>query len=202
MAKAELETTDAEITQSRRRLFEARDLALGGMMGALALVLPIAFHALGPGAGPMFLPMYYPILALGLLASWEVALTVAILVPVLSAVLTGMPPVAMVPLMAVELVVMAVAASLLRSCRLHVWPSALLALIASRAVGIGMVIGILPLVGITRGLYEYIVAGTIASLPGLAILLTVVPAAVYAIERTSMLGRRSPRNGMNQNNEI
>ena len=43
-----------------RLLRKARDLALGGMMGALGVLIPIAFHAVG-GAGPVFLPMFLPV---------------------------------------------------------------------------------------------------------------------------------------------
>ena len=180
----------AALSQSRRRLFEARDLALGGLFGALAIVIPIAFHALGPSLGPLLLPMYYPILALGLLASWEVALLVGMIAPVLSMVFTGMPPPPVAVIMVCELAALGAVAGLMRSCRLGIWPSSLISLLLSRVVGIGAVIAILPLIGIHRGIYEYVVLGSVASLPGIIILLTVVPAAVYAIERTSMIGRR------------
>jgi len=182
------EKQGAALMESRRRLFEARDLALGGLFGALAIVIPIAFHALAPGLGSVFLPMYYPILALGLLASWEVAVVVGVLAPVLSMAFTGMPPPHIAVIMACELAALGAVASLMRSWRVGIWPSALISLIASRVVGVGIVVAVLPLFGIHR---EYALLGFIASLPGIIILLTVVPAAVYAIERTSMMGRRT-----------
>ncbi len=174
------EKTGAALTESRRRLF---------------LVLPIAFHALGPGMGKLFLPMYYPVLALGLLASWEVALIVGMLIPVLSSILTGMPPPPMAVMMALELgaigaVASLVVASLVRSWRGGIWPAAIAALVAARIIGIAAILTILPMIGIQRGIYEYVIAGFIASLPGEIILLTVVPATVYAIEKTSMIGSR------------
>lgn len=178
------------LTESRRRLFEARDLALGGLLGALAFVLPIAFHAAGPGAGPTFLPMYYPILALGLLASWEVALLVGIIVPVVSSLLTGMPPPPTAVLMVCELVALGVVASLARSLRVGVWPAAISAIALSRVVGVLLLLTLLPLFGITRGIAEYLIAAVTVSLPGTIIMLTIVPAAVYAIERTSIIGIR------------
>jgi len=178
----------AALRESRRRLFEARDLALGGLFGALAIVIPIGFHALGPGLGPLFLPMYYPILALGLLSSWEVALLVGIIAPVLSMVFTGMPPPPVAVIMVFELAALGAGASLMRTCRAGIWPSAVVSLILSRVVGLGAVVAVLPLFGIHR---EYALLGFIGSLPGIIILLTVIPAAVYAIERTSMIGRRT-----------
>lgn len=180
----------APLTESRRRLFEARDLALGGLLGALGLVLPIAFHAAGPGAGPMFLPMYYPILACGLLASWEVALLVGIIVPLLSAMLTGMPPLAAAPLMVIELGALGLFAALARRLGLGVWPAAVAAIVLTRVVAVLLLLSVLPLFGITRGVSEYVIAAVTKSLPGNIIILTIVPAAVYAIERTSIIGRR------------
>jgi len=184
------EKTGAALTESRRRLFEARDLALGGLFGALALVLPIAFHALGPGMGKLFLPMYYPILALGLLASWEVALIVGMLIPVLSSILTGMPPPPMAVMMVLELAAIGAVASLVRGWGGGIWPAVIAALVAARIIGIAAILTILPMIEIHRGIYEYAIAGFIVSLPGEIILLTVVPATVYAIEKTSMIGSR------------
>jgi niacin transporter len=175
---------------SRRRLFEARDLSLGGVFGALALLLPIAFHMLGGGLGKVFLPMYYPILALGLLVSWEVGLTVGLTVPLISSLVTQMPPLPMAGLMMVELAVIGSLASVCRSRGLSIWPSALIALVASRVVGAAAVATVLPLFGLERIVTEYITVGIVSSLPGFIVLLTVVPGAVYAIERASMLGSR------------
>ena len=67
-----------------------RDHAYCGLFGALSLALPTLFHALGL-AGPMFLPMYWPLVALAFLVPPGRAVLVAALVPWASAVLTGMP---------------------------------------------------------------------------------------------------------------
>jgi len=179
----------AERESSRRRLFEARDLAMGGLFGALAIVVPIAFHVVG--MGKVFLPMYLPVLALGLLASWEVSLIVGCTVPLISFALTGMPPLAppVAILMVFELGAMATVASLVRSAGWGLWPATILGITASRAVGLVAVLTVLRLMGFERGVSEYVVAGFVASLPGVVLLLTVVPGAVFAIERTSILGR-------------
>jgi hypothetical protein len=105
---------DTEPGAERDRLFQARDMVLGGLFGALGIVVPMLFHAVG--LGKVFLPMYLPILALGLMVSWEVALIVGCATPLLSAVLTGMPPLAppIAALMATELACLAAVASLAR----------------------------------------------------------------------------------------
>ena len=69
---------------------KVRDHAYCGLFGALALALPTLFHALGL-AGPMFLPMYWPLVTLAFLVTPARAAPVALLVPLASALLTGMP---------------------------------------------------------------------------------------------------------------
>jgi len=177
--------------RSRRQLAAARDLTLGGLFGALALVLPVIFHAVG--LGQVFLPMYLPVLALGLLASWEVALLAGLMVPLLSAALSGMPPLPIAPLMVVELAALGAVSSLARSRGLGVWPAAVAGCLAARMAGLAVLLSVLPYFGLHQSAYEYAIAGVIASAPGMALLLTVVPGAVYALERASILGRRDRR---------
>lgn len=176
----------------RCRLFEARDLALGGLLGALAITLPIAFHAIGPGAGPIFLPMYLPVLALGLLASWEVALLVGLLAPLLSAVLTGMPPLAppVALLMAFELAALGTAASLVRSRGLPLMAGVVAGLVASRLAGMIALLTVGRALGYDRGLLEYGLLSLAAAWPGMLLQVTVVPGVVAAIERVSLIGSR------------
>lgn len=81
-----------------------RDRAYCGLFGALALALPVLFHALGL-AGPMFLPMYWPLVTLAYLVSTRRAVLVAACVPLASMALTGMPLPPLAPLMSVELAV-------------------------------------------------------------------------------------------------
>jgi hypothetical protein len=184
---------DADAAQREHaRLFEARDLALGGLFGALAITLPLAFHALGPGVGPVFLPMYLPVLALGLLVSWEVALVVGLAAPLLSAVLTGMPPLAppIAALMAFELAALAIVASLSRARGLPVLVAAVAGILASRVCGMAALLTIGRALGYDRGLIEYGLLSLAVAWPGIILQLTVVPGAVAAIERASLIGSR------------
>ena len=174
---------------ARRRLFEARDLALGGLFGALGIVVPAVFHTVGSaGLGKTLLPMHLPILALGMLAGWEVALIVGAATPLLSAALTGMPPPPMALVMAAELAVLAGSASLLRSRGLPIWLIAPLAIIAARGIDAVAILTIGPLLGFDQGVYAFVIGGLALGVPGIVLQLTVVPGAVYAIEATTLLG--------------
>ncbi len=92
----------------------ARELAYGGLFGAAALALPSLFHLLH--LGHFLMPMYIPLMTLPFFAGSRVAGIVGLLIPMLSSVLTGMPPlfppVALV--MAVEIGLMAGSLALLR----------------------------------------------------------------------------------------
>lgn len=173
----------------------ARELSLGGLFIALGVVIPMAFHAFGGGrAGPVFLPMYLPVLACAMLVSAPIAAAVGLLTPALSSALTGMPPILpTLPMMVAELTVMATLASLLhRRLRLHALPAVVLALLSGRVVmGLMAVLLVSALpAGMQESLPEimrtppaYVAAATVAALPGLVLQIVAVPAVVALVER-------------------
>lgn len=66
------------------------DYVLAGLFLAAALVLPVFFHALGLGSA--FMPMFYPLALAGFLVAAPLAMITGVSAPLLSALLTGMPP--------------------------------------------------------------------------------------------------------------
>ena len=56
-----------------------RSMIVSAMMTALAIVLPIAFHAVG--LGNKFLPMLLPLLLNGFLSTWPWAILSALIAP-------------------------------------------------------------------------------------------------------------------------
>ena len=175
------------VTRSADRdaLSRARELALAGLMGALGLLLPIGFHALGWG-GKVFLPMHLPVVVAGFLVGPATAATLGVAVPLLSSVLTGMPPLAppVAPLMAVELAAKAAVASLLyRSLRLPMWAALAGAIVADWAVlalAAWLAAGIFA---IEAGAIQYVGAAIAISLPGTVLQVIAVPLTVLSIER-------------------
>lgn len=169
-----------------------RELAVGAMCLALAVVVPVLFHALGGGmAGRTFLPMFLPILLAGLLTRPGVAVVVGVVAPFLSSVITGMPPlVPTAPLMAVELGVLAGVASLLRrGLGWNVWVAAVVAVVAGRAVVVleAALLGS-SLLHLKLPWLAYAGATLAAGLPGTILLLAVIPALALAVERASRFG--------------
>lgn len=58
---------------------------------ALCVVLPLTLHAI-PNGGKLFSPMHIPVLLCGLVCGWQYGLACGLAGPVLSSLLTSMPP--------------------------------------------------------------------------------------------------------------
>ena len=68
---------------------------------ALCVLLPMVVHSV-PNAGSVILPMHIPVLICGLAAGWPFGLVCGLIGPLLSSLLTGMPPAPVLPGMMVE----------------------------------------------------------------------------------------------------
>lgn len=107
-------------------------------MGAAAV--PQIFHVLGAvlglgtGLGEFFLPMHLPILLVGLLAGPYAGAAAGMFGPLVSFVFSGMPGIAMLPFMMLELCVYGLAAGLLRNVKLPVIMKVLTAQTAGRVI--------------------------------------------------------------------
>lgn len=89
-----------------------KKLIVTGVCAALCVVLPMALHSI-PDAGKVLSPMHLPVLLCGLAAGWPYGLLCGLAGPLLSSMLTGMPPAAVLPSMMVELAVYGLLAGLL-----------------------------------------------------------------------------------------
>jgi len=152
-----------------------RDLAYGGLFGAAALLMPVLFHVLH--LGHVFMPMYLPLVALGYFARPGPAALTAFVVPLLSAALTGMPPLypPIAFLMAAELAVMAVliAAAIQVRPAVNEWVVLVPVLVLGRVLYVGMVYGMARVMDLPAGF----VAGAsfVSGWPGLMLMIVVIP---------------------------
>lgn len=166
-------------------LSKARELSLAGLLGALGLLLPIGFHALGWG-GKIFLPMHLPILVGGFLLNASIAGSLGLIVPLLSAVLTGMPPLAppVAPLMAIELLIKgSVASFAYRRLRLPLAAALLLALISDWLVLALAAFGLAEFFRIEDSPLIYVGGAIALSWPGTVLQAAIAPLAVRVIEQ-------------------
>ncbi len=164
----------------QRRL---RAMVISAVMAALALVLPVAFHA--AGLGSKFLPMLLPLLLNGFLVPVRWAMATGLAVPWISAFATGMPPLypPLAAVVSVEAAVMASVAGLIwERGRRSVWPALVPAIVAGRTVSFFLTWMLAEAFGLPPAIAS--VAKTLEGTPGVVLQLAVIPVVVR------MLGRR------------
>lgn len=111
--------------------------ALAAIVGAVAV--PQIFHALGAvsglgtSLGEAFLPMHLPIILAGLLAGPYAGAIAGLLGPLASFAVSGMPGIAMLPFMMIELCAYGLFAGLLRNVKLPTIAKVLAVQTAGRA---------------------------------------------------------------------
>ncbi len=162
---------------------ELRDVSLAATFGAAALALPLLFHAVGLGSA--FLPMFLPLAAAGFLLPFRVVGPLAVIVPFLSFVLTGMPPMFVPPvgpIMMVEIGLLAgLNGRLRRGLGWNIFLAAAVAALVDRAAYLLLLFLAASVLHLPR--LAFSAAGLVKSLPGLVLLVTVVPAAAKIMEK-------------------
>ena len=148
-------------------------MVVSAVMAALALVLPVAFHAVGLGS--KFLPMLLPLLLNGFLVPWGWAVGTGLMVPWISALATGMPPLypPVAAVMSVEGAVLGgIAALIYGRGRRSVWLALIPAVLAW---------ALAQAFGLPAALAS--VAKALEGLPGVALQLAVIPVVLRALSR-------------------
>jgi uncharacterized membrane protein len=159
------------------RHFPVRTLTTTGLLLAVGVLLPLAFHAaFGQVAGRTLLPLHYAVLLGGLLLGPVAGAFLGIATPLLSTVMTGMPAVTILPPMIVELAVYGLVAGLAhRRWKLAPLWSLCLAMVAGR-VGLGLAVALLgPSIGLKAEPVAYVVTSIVTGLPGIAAQLVIIP---------------------------
>ena len=163
---------------------------------ALCVVLPQAFHAV-PNAGAIYLPMHIPVLLCGLICGWSYGLLCGLAGPALSALLTGMPPAAVLPGMLVECGVYGLAAGLLMQLlrTKHLYADLYISLAAAMLLG-RVVSGIAKALIFSAGSYSmasWVAGSFVTALPGIIIQLALLRSIVYALMRARLIPQRYPK---------
>ena len=176
------------------KLSSIKRVSLCAMCVALCYVLPIAFHAIGLGS--VLSPMHIPVLLCGLVCGGGYGLICGILGPVLSSLISGMPPMMMLLRMIPELCIYGLAGGLamrfIRTGRaaLDVYIALAIAMIAGRIVG-GIASAIFYTV--TSGVYSLTLWATgyfVEALPGIAAHLILVPVLVFTLAKAKLIPQR------------
>ena len=160
---------------------------------ALCVVLPMAFHSI-PNAGSIFSPMHIPVFVCGLVCGWQYGLICGIAGPLLSSLITGMPPMAMLPAMMIELavygLVIGILVRIVKTGKIYVdlYISLIAAMLAGRVIG-----GAVRALIFARGEYSLKAWATgyfVTSFPGIIVHLIFVPAVVFALYSAGLMFTR------------
>ena len=169
---------------------------LAALFTALCVVLPIAMHMI-PDAGTVFLPMHIPVLMCGLICGVPYGFLCGLLGPALSCLLTGMPPMVILPAMMVECATYGAVAGLVlkfvrtKNLTADLYIALIAAMIAGRVVsGIAKALIFTP--GIT--MTAWVTASFVTALPGIVIQLLLIPQVVRLLTKAQYLPARYARN--------
>ena len=176
------------------KMSSVKRITLCAVCIALCYVLPIAFHSVGLGS--ILSPMHIPVLLCGLVCGGGYGFLCGIIGPLLSHLLSGMPPVLMLPRMLPELCIYGLAGGLamtyIRTGRAtaDVYVSQIIAMIAGRIVG-GIATAIF--FAVTSGVYSIALWATsyfIESIPGIVAHLVIVPVLVLTLQKARLVPSR------------
>lgn len=167
-----------------------RKLTLSALFLALGLVLPLITGQI-PQIGKMLLPMHIPVLLCGLLCGWPFGAACGLIGPLLSSLLTGMPPAfPTLPAMMLELCAYGVLTGLFyRKLRGNLYLSLIGAMLGGRAVsGIANAV-LLGIAGKPYGFTVFLTSAFVTALPGIVIQLVAVPLLVAALQKAGLVQR-------------
>ena len=163
---------------------------------ALCYVIPLMFHGI-QNAGNIFCPMHIPVFICGLICGWQYGLLCGIAGPALSSALSGMPPVAVLPSMMVELAAYGTAAGLMmklvrtKSTYADLYISLIVAIVCGRVLA-----GLAKALIFARGSYSmsaWIAGSVVTSWPGTIIQLVFIPTIVFALMKSHLIPERYPK---------
>lgn len=166
-----------------KKNISTQKLCAGALLIALGVLLPQVFHLIGgQAAGGLLLPMHLPVLIGGLLLGPYYGAAVGVITPLISFLLTGMPPAARLPFMLVELVAYGIISGAFRN-RFHLYGSLILAQVGGRmAYALALWVGVL-IFGTEISPLAAVGAAVLTGLPGIIIQWVCVPPLVILLRR-------------------
>ena len=153
-----------------------RKLIYAGALIALGVLLPQAFHIFGQGAGMIFLPIHIPILLAGAILGKFYGAAIGAIVPLLSFLITNMPPIPMLWFMIFELIGYGVVMGILAK-RYNIYIALIISMLCGRvcygiALGVASIFFGMDALFISRAAF---MASVIRGMPGMVLQLAIIP---------------------------
>ena len=170
-----------------------KNLVPSALFLSIGLVLPF-FTGQIPTIGKMLLPMHIPVLLCGLICGWQYGLLCGIAGPLVSALITGMPPAAVLPGMLVECAAYGALTGLMMQL-VHtkkVYPDLYISLLVAMLGG-RIISGIAKALIFSAGSYSmtaWVTGSFVTSLPGIIVHLVLIPSIVYALMKAKLIPAR------------
>ena len=168
---------------------KTKKLVLSSLFVSFGVVLPMAFHMFNMG-GSVFLPMHIPVLIAGYFLGPLYAGAVGILTPILSSLLTGMPPlVPVMPIMALELLGYGLVCGFVFSKTNKTYLSLVSAMVVGRLFSlVGACIASLTFAPQISPII-YVFGGLSTAIPGMLIQLVFIPIFVNLLLRNKEIAK-------------
>ena len=170
-------------------LLSTQKITWSAIFIALGVLLPILFHTLGIGS--VFLPMFWPVALCAYFLDTPYAVAVGAITPIISTLLTGMPPLSppIVYIMIFELAFLAGITSLFyHKTSLGIFGPLLIGLIISRFVLFITVIPLASILGLPPRIASIVTV--LKGMPGVAVILIIVPILVRRLNKEVIFGLR------------
>ena len=165
-------------------MLRTNKLVLTSLFIACGLLLPLSFHTFGMG-GRTFLPMHIPVFMGGLLLGWLPGLIIGALTPLLSSILTGMPPlIPSLPMMMVELPLFGLVSGFLyHDKHKNIYLALALAMFAGRLGAAFVLLLFSDMLGIHLHPLTYVAATFMTGLAGVVGQFVFIPPLVKRLEK-------------------
>lgn len=169
-----------------------RRLVLAAMFLAIGLVLPFVTGQI-PQVGSMLLPMHIPVLLCGLICGWGYGGLVGFVLPLLRAILFGMPPIFPTAVaMAFELLTYGVLSGWLYNrakwkCVVSLLRSLITAMLGGRLVWGGAMMALMGLNGEVFTWAMFLSGAFLTAVPGIVLQLVVIPGVMVTLGKAKLV---------------
>lgn len=168
---------------------KTKKLVLSGFFIACGVILPMVFHMFSMG-GTVFLPMHIPVLIAGYFLGPMYGAAVGIVTPIISGLLTGMPPlVPVMPIMAFELCGYGLFTGLIFEKTNKIYLSLISAMVAGRLLAIVGAFVISLTLAPKINPIAYVVGGLSIAIPGMIIQLIFIPMLIKLLFKNKEISR-------------